>query len=527
MATQDYGLTRPLDSPANLAIPNLPPTDAVRDWQTKLGEYTEWWKWITGEALGATDPSAAKSPDGSYPLLYPLGINPIWWICDRHASSLFGEVPDDADGMVDFTYKTPDGENSDVADDASDFVSTVWEESHAKEIQRKGAFLSQFLGGCIYRVQWAPEDPLLSYGIRVQHIVPDYVLLIPDANDPWRIYEAWMMYWISPQEARSKYGITVDPTGMATPRVLYTEHWTQKRYEIIVNGQIPFYKGTNDMVMSGDNPFGEIPFVYIPHYVRTNGFYGYSHVPSLVGLTKEVNSRVADVGDFVQDNSDSMYWGRNLTGSFKARKLPNQKDLVDIGMTPPGADPPEIDRINTPSNSGTVHTTLPEMLETYMQMDGSTPDVALGKDKGASQRSALTLAFRMWPLTSHIHSERAFWAEGLKSINRLILKLAMAKGLGEISPEMLKMRCKTEWFPITPRDRKEIVDEAVLRKGSGIISTRRAVEMLAQGEDIEEELRLIDEDAKKASDMQTQAQAAKQNLTQTATPIASTKDAMT
>jgi hypothetical protein len=190
-------------------------------------------------------------------------------------------------------------------------------------------------------------------------------------------------------------------------------------------------------------------------------------------------------------------------------------------MTPPGSDPPEMGRMDTPTTSGSIHSELPKSLMDLILKEGSVPAVAFGEDQG-SQRSAMTLAFRMWPLTSHIRRERAMWTEGFKRVNALIVKLAVANKL--LPQEALKLLPVVKWYSITPRDRLDLVNEMVLRKQAGLISTKHALIMLGQGEDLDDEIAEIEKDQKAAADLAMQQ---KQKVAEDVpAPTASTREAV-
>jgi len=142
-----------------------------------------------------------------------------------------------------------------------------------------------------------------------------------------------------------------------------------------------------------------------------------------------------------------------------------------------------------------------------MRRDAFVPAVADGEDEG-SQRSALTLAFRMWPLTSHIRAERHYWTEGLNILAELALTVLAVKnptrtnskdideGISKIGLQHLGHIKRQEWAPILPRDRAELVNELVMRAGAGHISLEEALTQYGDIENVQEELERIDGEAR-------------------------------
>lgn len=459
--------------------------------------YNTWWDWISGEKLKETVGKASADGKTQPPQIYPLEINPVLWITAKHSEALWGEVPDDSSGMVTFEYRKPDKTKDKRSEEISDAINHIWYQNHPKEILARGGFHSQYLGGAAYRVV---QDNSKKYNVRIDNIIPDYFLPVFDSSDPWNLLESWVVNYISREEAQANYGMDV-PTGIQ--RLVLSEHWTKDYYEILVNGEVPkSILGDSSIPNAGENPIGKVPYVYIPHYVRATTQYGISHVPSIEKMIYEVNTRMADAGDYIQENSGGDYVIRNST-SQRAVTLPNGKQAINIGVRQPGMDNPELDRLQTSAINGDIHLKLPYQIMDLIQRDGSVPDIAWGKDEG-SQRSGISQAFKMMPLVSHIRRERMMWTEAFKQLNELILLWTDALETFRASEEAANdYLCFTQWEAITPRDRLEVVNEVVTRRGAGLISRRRALEMLNTGEDIDEELALIkaDEEAAQAQSM--------------------------
>jgi hypothetical protein len=137
-----------------------------------------------------------------------------------------------------------------------------------------------------------------------------------------------------------------------------------------------------------------------------------------------------------------------------------------------------------------------------LRRDCFVPPVADGEDEG-SQRSALTLAFRMWPLTSHVRAERNYWSEGLNLVNEMILMILDAKNPMRVSTDgvdtsLLKINQthlghlkRQEWAPMIPRDREALVNELILRSGANHISLESALGSYGDIDDIQEEIKRI------------------------------------
>lgn len=472
--------------------PPLTASPAVQLWQLQRSNYRKWWNWYSGEELQKIVPNV-KTDDGSIPYVYPLRVNPVQWVCSKHTAALFGEVPDYSDTNFEVGYVNVDGKKDERTEFMSDLMTTIWSESNGREIQLAAATASQFLGGCFFMPRWEPWNKNLSYGIRFEHVIPDFVLPIYAENDPWNILECWVMYYISAEEARLRYQIEAP---MNTPKVLYAEHWTKDKYEVLIDGSVAKMKlGDTDIVVQGENPWGEVPLVYVPHPPRVGTYYGMGHVDEISGLVEELNRRLADTGDLVQDQSYRLLAMKNVTSKVSEQRITAKHNAVNLGTTgmTTGKEP-DLWEVSGTGSDAKINLTFVEKLMDLLDRAAHLSPVAYGEDEG-SQRSGVTLAARMWPLASHIRNERAMWTAGMKMLHRLTARMLKIKNTASISEADLKLKPQIGWFSMLPLDRQALVDEAVQRKTVGLLSTEDGVSMLSDGADVEDQVARIREDA--------------------------------
>jgi hypothetical protein len=243
----------------------------------------------------------------------------------------------------------------------------------------------------------------------------------------------------------------------------------------------------------GQNEFGFVPGVYIPHS-RAFGLYGDNVFDGLTGIIEEINLRTADYGDAVSADSHNHVVMSNVTGTPQIRKLDATLSAVDLGNSASitgGEHEPRMYELGEKSASGPMRE-LVEMLEQEYRRFAFLPPIADGEDEG-SQRSGETLLIRMWPLISHTNSERLYWGNGLDWLTRMMLTILRRKGEGSISDEHLKFRTRQEWAPILPKDRTNVVNEGVNRMSVNLGSPQHLLEMLGDVEDEELELEQIKE----------------------------------
>jgi hypothetical protein len=133
---------------------------------------------------------------------------------------------------------------------------------------------------------------------------------------------------------------------------------------------------------------------------------------------------------------------------------------------------------------------LNDQLYQHFRREAFIPAVADGEDEG-SQRSALTLAMRMWPLLSHTSMERVYWTDALSLLDGMILRIGKEHSLGGITEELLGMRIERRWAPMLPRDREVFINELVNRAGGNLGSIKHLLSLLDDIEDPEGEWEAI------------------------------------
>jgi hypothetical protein len=117
-----------------------------------------------------------------------------------------------------------------------------------------------------------------------------------------------------------------------------------------------------------------------------------------------------------------------------------------------------------------------DSLKKELRMAMAIPPVAVGEDEG-SQRSSLTLITRMFPVKSHILTERWIWTPAFERLNRMALQMAILKQVGKLDGlDVSKISVVPSWAPMLPRDRTELVNELIQRAGAGHIHPMDALE---------------------------------------------------
>lgn len=468
-------------------------------WQEQARNYATWQSYFDGTALDKRSPSVADKP-ASEALLYPLKINLPKISCLTHANAFVGDC--NLPTVIDFNavpIARPSQKITALSQQRAAFCdwlwNRVWGQSLADTKVLAGALDMAVYGGQVWKLQYTTRrsPPVLMRQVPVEYFFP-----IWDDTDYHELAAAILAYEINVAMARAKYGVKLPQHG-DSDNVLYVEYWTRERVVSYVGEEVrAFEDGTP---MDFPNPFvdgftgqGLIPFEYIPRR-RASEFYGLSLIDDLVGLTKEINLRAADFGDAISDASHAIRWIRNYAKSGRGLEI-DRNGFLNLGMGLASMGAPEVGVLEQPGlPSGSME--FMDFMLRLLRGAAFTPPVAFGEDEG-SQRSALTIASRMWPLIQDTNAARIHFNAGMVSLFRKILFILDSAPVrnnaylsGERIPESLggardilnDVRMWVKFAPVQPRDRQEMVAEIINLYGAGLITRERAVRLLGWAED--------------------------------------------
>lgn len=485
-----------------LALNNLedytPPGFPIHLWQDQSTRYLNYWRWQTGEAL---EEIVGTTKDGRPVYRYPLKMNPVRDFARKHTALLFGEVPDTATPLVQSRiapeplFGTPSDKLKLQGEFLSSFVNKVWTQSNGRSIQYENGSISQILGGSVFQISYQPWRKDLLIPITIKNVYPNYFLPVWQPDDYYNLLEAWVVYLVDPHAAAVQWGI--EPNGQRP--VVYTEHWTQYEYSVSINGE-PLVTNRNGVKVnykSQPNPFGFVPLVYIPR-LREGAYYGSSMIPDIAGLALEFNARAADEGDAMRRTAHQKYIGTDIIGEIRQRKLDDNGNIfIDLGNTSPlSEEKPTITPLEPPKWIP-AYSAHKEFLWSQTMRAANMGPIAFGEDEG-SQRSALTLAFRMWPSTIIAKAQRTFWNDGMIQVAKHVLTMAAIKNV-TVANQRIPMdfsknfEIAPQWLPMIPRDREALVNEMVLRMTANLVSPENALEAFADAPDVQDEIKLIKE----------------------------------
>jgi hypothetical protein len=458
------------------------------EWYSKRQEYNNLEEWFNGDRLNDKQTQGGRTVDK-----YPIKINPIRGAVYKHAYALFGEVKDDSRPLVTPFLHPDDRKLKDKAKIGQDYLNKVWYDNFGRTLQLANGINSQIYGGCVFKASYIPGQKFRPSPIRLEAPHPANFMGIPMAGDQYRLEQAWLVKAISPHEANRLYGMIFEKEEL----VYYVEYWEPDYYEITINGQyVPTGKSDPDtgksLYYQGTHNWGGVPIWYIPH-IRTIDYYGDSLITQNVeGIVEEINKRVADYGDAVSDDSHRYYKVINVSQRPDVYELAPGIRVIQIPPNPniTGKEGnPEIDELGA-AQASTSMKELNEQLYNQFRREAFIPAVADGEDEG-SQRSALTLAMRMWPLLSHTSMERIYWSDALSIMNSMLIKMGRIvnsnqngyKYPQELDESLETMRVEHRWASFLPRDQEVFINEMVNRASANLGSLEHLLSMFDDIED--------------------------------------------
>jgi hypothetical protein len=369
------------------------------------------------------------------PLLFPVGINLVKLLALAQADSLFGEWEED---IVRFRIRQDVVQEPDAAERAVKMWSRVLNDNNAPSLFNS------------FMPIWDPDDP-------------DILL---------EVYAAVKM---TKEQCIAKYGF--DP---GKDEVWRVEHWTPTMYENKIDGR-------RIDAFSGVNPWGVIPFVYIPR-IRTSSFYGDAITPDIIPAQDELNMRIADLGDAINYNSHPIRWAYNLPRAFDAENFPMGPEAMwDMGRVLGNSPPPEVKLLEADNPVPEPAFDYVKFIYDWSRTSAFAPPIAFGEDQGGGQRSGRTLEIRMWPLLRATRRSRGYMAGGLQRIMRIGAVILQQKKFDDVSQWTLNRTMDgtviPDFWPLMPKDQTALVDEVVklMSTSPPSISLETAQTLLGRG----------------------------------------------
>lgn len=394
----------------------------------------------------------------------PLGVNYARTFNDKHTSYLFGQW-DEGKDIIDWRVLPSEGQKETDASRAlaQKITDHLYKLARSNEINTKlpdcGRNGSIF-GDSVIRVTWDDQE----MRVRWENVLPEYVHVRWHPTDITRVVEVIVSYPISRADAKEMYGTygytTSRRTELNDPTMLgftvYWERWTTEKFEQWIDEvcvkSVPNPYSTVDA--RGSFIPGVIPFIFIPNCPAGGEFYGFADAEPAFLVQDELNRKLADQGDIINNFAHPITIINNWFGDVE--DLPVGPDQVwDLGregkatlLQWEGSPPAVMDFVNT-------------LLGIMFDLAAISP-VAYARHRG-TQQSAIALAIEMMPMTERARWKRSIWSEKLRKLMRMSVYLEKLHNveLPFSFDEFLKHEIQIVWAPMLPRDRMALVQENV------------------------------------------------------------------
>ncbi len=428
-------------------------------------------RYYSGEIF-KTQVETETGEDGA-PLLYPVGLNLVKMLVLAMTDAAYGEWEDPRKVLM--FRASSDRDTTDIEKKAIEYATSLLEDSNAASMLWELEFDRNLLGAGVLRI--LPDLPRRAH-VRWLKLPLDGFYPVFSPADPDELLECWQLTALLPEQAKQLYGLS--ETGNST--IVKVEHWTKSSYETTVDGKrMDLY--------SGVNPWGVVPFVYIPR-MRTIDWWGESMADDIYAPQDEINARIADAGEALNYHSHPVFWGKNLPAGFDSKNFPMTPSAMwDLGRDRAGSHgSPEVGMLQASNPVAESVFKYVQFLYDWTRTEASAPPIAFGEDNGGGQRSGVTLEIRLWPMLKAIRRSRAYATTGFAKALQITGQILGQKSFSDVPTgvaDVLASRRLTPVFnQVLPRDQSAIVDEVVRLLSTPIpaISLESAQMALGRGE---------------------------------------------
>lgn len=436
-------------------------------WEGEFALRQKYRSYYTGDVFKTKVPDESGTSEDS-PELYPVGVNIVKMMSLAIADSIFGEWDED---IVRFEPRQ-DSEITASELEGMKLANLILSQSAAPNLLWEMALDREIYGGAPIKI--SPDFGSLGR-IKLSRVPLDSFYPIWDPDDPDKLLELYIVIEMTKEQAKAKYGY--DGSKDIIQRI---EHWTLTKYETLIDKH-PVNQ------FSGFNPWGMIPYEYIPR-LRSTHWWGDSLTEELIRPQDEINMRLADLGDAINYNAQPTRYGYNLPKTFNTDNYPVGPNMFwDLGRVLGASPPPFVGVLESknPIPQGTFD--YVNFLYDWSRTSAFAPPIAFGEDDGGGQRSGITLEIRMMPLVKSIRRSRSYLASGLV---RAMKKAAIILGQKDFA-DIPKMGVRKlahgalvpRFAPLLPRDQAAVTDMVVklLSTTPPTISIETAVKVLGFG----------------------------------------------
>lgn len=444
--------------------------------QTRPVRYTRLFNYYTGQNL---------PPDN---VQQPLMINYVKAIVDKQNSYLWGQWQQTGK-IVDWRVRprTSDNPEDDTSKVIAQYHNDLLAANDRETLLWSGGHNNGVYGDTIFRLRWDP----IERRVVIENLLPEWVHFRWSVTNMNQLTEAIVSFPIDRMDAKEQYGTSGNPAinyNLINPDYIsgfgvFWEHWTPLTYRQWID-DVLIQEGPNPYALTDDQGNvvqpGPIPFIHIPNMRVGGEFYGWGDAEAILYLQDELNRRMADVGDALNNFAHPVTLLKNFKG---------ESDTLYVG---PDAvwemGEGDAEYLQWKGSPPTLFEYI-QKIQDIMYDTANMPDIAFGRmvkgssGGGSKGMSGIALQIALMPVIERATTKRIFWTLGLKRLVHLctfIQAIMDPSSLPFSYRQYANYDIEPVFATILPKDRLQTVNENVALASGGLRSTERALADLGE-----------------------------------------------
>ncbi len=343
-------------------------------------------------------------------------------------------------------------------------LRTVYAENNLDELDFEAEVDAAVLGDGCYKVIWNAAEK------RVQITAPDVTGLWAwrtgdDVNEVWRIATR---YQLEKEAIASIYGKTI-----TNAKAWLTEAWTASTLTIYLD---------SDVLKTGPNPYGFIPFVLFPNLKQVHEAWGVSDVPPIIETQREINRALSQLSRILELSGNPIAVLENVDASSNIQVQPGA-----VWNLPEDSRAYLLDLLK--GGGARLHIDYIDLLYRAMHDLSESPRAAYG---GITQElSGVALEVELHSLLQKVNRKRAIRSGAYKKRNEMIARLLKQYAGLDFGP----VRHRTVWGAVVPQDKARMAQNEQLLVQSGVHSRKTAMDEIGVQDPDAEFVRWLEERA--------------------------------
>ena len=345
---------------------------------------------------------------------------------------------------------------------AEQLLHQVYEQNNLQQLDYETEVDTAILGDGCYKVIWDTGEK------RIRITAPDvsgiYAWWLGD--DTSRVWRVASRYTLTREEISVLYGRNIERKQAAI-----TEVWTDEAFDLYLD---------NDLVESGPNPYGFVPFIVFPNVKQPKRFWGESDIPILVQPQRELNRALSQLSRILELSGNPIAVLENIASAEDIKVQPGA-----LWTIPEDAKAYLLDLLQ--GGGVRLHVDYIDLLYRALHDVSETPRVAWGGIE--KELSGTALRIELGSLVQKVARKRTIRTDVYHRRNALILKLAelfMDENFEGVSHRVV-------WGPILPQDIDRQAQTEQLLVQAGVHSRRTAMDEMGIRDPDEEFNRWLEE----------------------------------